>query len=74
MAGFLLGVTSVVLRENKLLGLTGITFVLVGAELKSGVFLGVDWFLLNLIAYCALFLPLERLFARLPNQPVFHHG
>ena len=38
------------------------------ASCQSGPFLGLDWFLLNLIAYSAVFIPLERLFARLPEQ------
>jgi len=43
-------------------------------ELESGPFLGLDWFLLNLIAYSAVFIPLERLFARLPEQDVFRRN
>ena len=43
-------------------------------ELQSGPFLGLDWFLLNLMAYSAVFIPLERLFARLPEQAVFRAG
>ena len=38
---------------------------------QSGPFLGLDWFLLNLIAYSAVFVPLERMFARLPQQHLF---
>ena len=30
-------------------------------ELQSGPFLGLDWFLLNLMVYSAVFIPLERL-------------
>jgi lathosterol oxidase len=81
VAGFLLGVLSITLRRRKILGLTGILLVLAAAllggsrvpidgELSDGPFLGLDWFLLNLIGYCALFVPLERLFARL-DQPIF---
>jgi len=32
-------------------------------ELRQGPFLGLDWFLLNLMAYSAVFIPLERAFA-----------
>jgi lathosterol oxidase len=82
VAAFLLGVLSITLRRRKLLGLTGILLTLAAAllggsrvpidgELSNGPFLGLDWFLLNLIGYCALFVPLERLFARLPAQAIF---
>jgi lathosterol oxidase len=76
---------SVCLRQNKILGLTGMGLTLVAAllggsrvplegELTEGPFLGLDWFLLNLIAYSAVFIPLERLFARLPQQAIFRRG
>jgi lathosterol oxidase len=82
VSAFVFGVISVWLRRRKVLGLTGITLTLVAAllggsrvpiegELQQGPFLGLDWFLLNLMAYSALFIPLERLFARLPEQGVF---
>jgi lathosterol oxidase len=82
VSAFLLGLLSVTLRRSKRLGAAGMTLTLVAAllggsrvpidgELGDGPFLGLDWFLLNLIAYSALFIPLERLFARLPEQRVF---
>jgi len=85
VGAFLLGVLSVVLRRSKRLGASGISLVLVAAllggsrvpldgELRDGPFLGLDWFLLNLIAYSAVFIPLERLFARLPDQPIFRRA
>jgi len=85
IASFLLAIVSICLRQNKILGLVSITLVLtsallggsqvpVQAELARGPFLGLDWFILNLIVYSALFLPLERLFARLPNQPICRNG
>ena len=81
VSSFLLGVISVWLRRRKWMGLTGTGLTLIAAllggshvpidgELRQGPFLGLDWFLLNLIAYSALFIPLERLFAR-REQPVF---
>jgi lathosterol oxidase len=84
VSAFLLGVVSVWLRRRKWMGLTGIGLTLVATllggsrvpldgELRTGPFLGLDWFLLNLIAYSALFIPLERLFAR-REQPVFRDG
>jgi sterol desaturase/sphingolipid hydroxylase (fatty acid hydroxylase superfamily) len=82
---FAAGVISVCLRRRKILGMTGIGLTLVAAllggshvplegELRSGPFLGLDWFLLNLMAYSAVFIPIERLFARLPDQSVFRRG
>lgn len=81
VAAFGLGALSITLRRRKLLGLAGIALTLAAAllggsrvpldgELTDGPFLGLDWFLLNLIGYCALFVPLERLFGRL-DQPIF---
>jgi lathosterol oxidase len=85
VGSFLLGALSVCLRQSKALGLAGIALTLVAAllggsrvpldgELSRGPFLGLDWFLLNLIAYSAVFIPLERLFARRPEQPIFRRG
>jgi lathosterol oxidase len=85
VSAFLLGVVSICLRQSKVLGLAGITLTLVAAllggsrvpiegELTEGPFLGLDWLLLNLIVYSAVFIPLERLFARLPDQPIFRRG
>lgn len=85
VGAFVLGVASVWLRRNKALGTVGITCTLVSAllggsgvpvdgEVSPSPFLGLDWFLLNLIVYSLVFLPLERLFARLPDQPVFRSG
>jgi len=85
VSSFIAGVVSVCLRRRKILGMAGISLTLVAAllggsrvpldgELESGPFLGLDWFLLNLIAYSAVFIPLERLFARLPEQDVFRRN
>ena len=85
VSGFLLGLLSVVLRRSKRLGVAGMALTLAAAllggsrvpldgELRAGPFLGLDWFLLNLIAYSALFIPLERFFARLADQPIFRRS
>ncbi len=85
VSSFLLGAVSVCLRQSKALGMAGITLTLAAAllggsrvpldgDLAAGPFLGLDWFLLNLIAYSAVFIPLERLFARRPAQPVLRRG
>ncbi len=82
---FISGVISVCLRRRTTLGMIGICLTLIAAllggsrvaldgELRSGPFLGLDWFVLNLMAYCAVFVPLERLFARRPEQGVLRNG
>ena len=82
VASFLLGSTSIFLRANKMLGLTGIGFTLAAAliggsqvpvdgERLTGTWLGLDFFVLNLLLYSAVFIPLERLFALRRGQPVF---
>jgi len=85
VAAFLLATASVWLRYNKALGLTGIGFVLVAAllggsrvpidrDVPTGGMFGLDWFLLNLILFSVVYVPLERLFAKHPDQPVFRIG
>src|SRR5262245_18859801 len=60
VTSFLLGVLSIHLRQNKVLGLVGCGLVLVAAllggsqvpidaEFNKHVYFGLDWFLLNLI-------------------------
>lgn len=87
VAAFLSGTVSVCLRRNKALGLAGMTCVFLAAllggaqvavggqgRLTEGPFLGLDWFLLNLILYSIVYIPLERMFAHRPEQPVFRTG
>jgi lathosterol oxidase len=82
VASFLLGTVSAFLRANKTLALTGIGFTLAAAllggsqvpvatDLRAHSWLGLDFFVLNLMLYSAVFIPLERLFARRVDQPVF---
>jgi lathosterol oxidase len=82
VASFLLGSLSAYLRMNKALSLTGIGFTLaaaliggsqvpIGGETGRPSWLGVDFFVLNLVLYSAVFVPLERLFALRPEQQVF---
>lgn len=82
VGSFLLGTVSAFLRENKTLALVGIGFTLAAALLGgSGVpvdgdtsrrsWFGVDFFVLSLLLYSAVFIPLERLFALRPSQSVF---
>lgn len=81
IAAFALGATSLVLRERKVLGMSAMALVLASAALggsraqeavnvESDVYLGLDWFLLNLILTGIIFIPLERIF-RLRDQPIF---
>ena len=78
IAGFLFAVISLVLREKKVLGFAAISFVLVAivlggsrvetnGEITTGVYFGLDWFMLNLLFTGILFVPLERLFHRQPQ-------
>jgi sterol desaturase/sphingolipid hydroxylase (fatty acid hydroxylase superfamily) len=83
IAAFILAIVSLVLRTNKILGFTSITITLLATilggsrvhsqsgELVGGAFLGLDWFVLNVLFTGFLFIPIERLFARLPDQPLF---
>jgi len=84
-AGFVAGCISMLLRRRKVLGLTGALLSLVAALLGGGGValpesldsrptLGLDWFLLNLFLLALLFVPLERLFPRLPEQSSFRLG
>lgn len=84
-AGFLCGCISMLLRRRKVLGLTGSACSILAALLGGGGValpealdsrptLGLDWFLLNLFVLALLFVPLERLFPRLPEQDTFRVG
>jgi len=81
VAGFIAGFVSVMLRQNKALGLLGMGLVLVATllggsrveitgEVKSDLYLGLDYTLLILMAYSLVFIPLEKVFFRL-RQSVF---
>ena len=81
LVSLVLGVVSLLLRERKVAGLTGIGLTLLAAlmggsrvpidgEMTDGPFLGLDWFLLNLIIFSALFVPLEQLFPKRKEQPI----
>ncbi len=85
VAGFLFGLASFVLRQNKALGLIGMAIVLIAAllggsrvqiegDLKDDHYLGLDYGLLNLIVFSAVFIPLEKMFGRLDHGGVFRKG
>ncbi|MBI1816144.1 MAG: sterol desaturase family protein [Deltaproteobacteria bacterium] len=80
VTGFVLGLLSIVLRKSKALGLAGlllatIAVLLGGWEVPVEVpvaksnYLGLDWFLLDLLLMSVLFVPIERLFPRV-SQPI----
>jgi sterol desaturase/sphingolipid hydroxylase (fatty acid hydroxylase superfamily) len=83
--GFLCACLNLLLRRRKRLGftglaLTGIAVALGGASAEPGdvadrgMYLGLDWFLLSLLALALVFVPLERLFPKRPGQGVFRPG
>ena len=81
IAGFLLGIVSVVLRKRKVLGFSALGLILAATLLggsqaqmrfegESDVYFGLDWFLLNLLFTGIIFVPIERLHKRV-DQPIF---
>jgi lathosterol oxidase len=82
---FLASCLNLLLRRRKALGLAGLALTLAavlagGADveirgtLRGGVHFGLDWFLLNLLVFAVVFVPLERAFALRPDQPVLRSG
>ena len=82
VTSFALGVLSIYLRRDKSIGGIGILLTLIAVlfggsrvpidgELTNGPFLGLDWFLLNLIAFSLIFVPLEQVFPHNEKQPIF---
>ena len=80
--GFLLAVLNLALRRQKIMGFTAVTGILIAtllggsrAEtsdvLDTGVYFGLDWFLMNLAFLGIIFIPLERFFGRLTEQSIF---
>ena len=84
VGAFLLATISICLRRNKTLGLVGLVSTLlatllggpaveVGDDVRD-TWLGLDWVVLDLVLYTAVFIPLERLFALRPEQPTFRRA
>lgn len=82
LGGFGFSALSLVLRRGKVLGTVGVTAALLASLLGGSrssalipdptpLFLGLDFFVLNLLFTGFLFVPLERLFPRRPDQPLF---
>src|SRR4030095_16434384 len=77
VAGFGLGTLSVLLRRSKVLGVSAlalatVTTLLGGSTTKVGAldgtpaYVGLDWFLLNVLVLSLIFIPMER---RSPGSP-----
>ena len=82
ISAFALALVNLVLRRQKIMGFTAIAAVLLATllggsrtqsvgDLATGYYLGLDWFLINIALLGILFIPLERMFAKRPEQPVF---
>jgi lathosterol oxidase len=65
MAGMLLSVAATLL---------GGSAIPVEAPARDSTYLGLDWFVLNLFFLALVFVPLERIFARRPEQRIFRPG
>ncbi|MFO1116793.1 MAG: sterol desaturase family protein [Beijerinckiaceae bacterium] len=77
-----LGAVSALLRRKKALALTGMLLaaaalawggasVPINEPLKDGPAIGLDWFLLDLFAMAAIYVPLERFWPKNPKQGTF---
>lgn len=82
---FALALVSFVLAERKTPSLISMALVLVsvllgGSEVavpdsvRSAPAIGLDWFILDLLILTLIFVPVERLFARIPSQRIFREG
>jgi hypothetical protein len=79
--GFLLAALSLTLRRQKALGTAAMVVTLLATMIGSlpsyreyqlgGIFFGLDFFILNVLFTGALFIPIERLFAKNKDQVVF---
>jgi sterol desaturase/sphingolipid hydroxylase (fatty acid hydroxylase superfamily) len=65
MAGMLLSVVATLLGGSE---------ASVEESLDESTYLGLDWFVLNLFLLALVFVPLERIFARRPEQRIFRPG
>jgi lathosterol oxidase len=78
VGGFGLALLSIALSRRAPLGLTAVALVVAalllgGSQAEVGSlegtrYLGLDWFLLNVLVLAMLFVPLEQLFGRLPQR------
>ncbi len=85
-SAFALGVLNTILnRRPRSAGMAGMllsvfAMLLGGAEVRGDApdrdttWLGLDWFILNLFFLALVFVPLERIFAKRPEQRIFRPG
>lgn len=82
VVAFVCGLASAWMRRRKALGLTGMSLAILatlmgGADVPvdgpvaASPYVGLDWFLLNLLLTGLVFIPLERAFPLRATQPVF---
>ena len=82
LAAFGLAALSLALRRGKVLGTCGVAVTLAATLLGGSkasalvpdptpLFLGLDFFVLNVLFTGVLFIPIERIFPKWPEQPVF---
>ncbi len=82
IASFIFSLLNLGLRNNKVLGTCGMTLTLFATllggssvqahgEITNGIFLGLDWFVLNILFTGFLFIPVERIFVHTKEQSVF---
>ena len=79
-AGFILGCLSLMLRKDKTLGAAAMAVTLLATMIGSlpshrdyqlgGLFVGLDFFIINVLFTGALFIPVERIFAKHKDQVV----
>ncbi len=79
ISAFLLGVISVVLRQQKTLGFTTVLLVLAASlmggsqastqlNIESDIYFGLDFFILNFIFLGGVFIPFERIFKKVDQD------
>ncbi|WP_291206902.1 sterol desaturase family protein [Hyphomonas sp.] len=80
VAGFALALLNLVLRPNRILGLTAIGLTLIAGFIaqfgsvetsREGLFFGLDFFVLNVVLTGLLFVPIERAFPLKREQRLF---
>ena len=84
VGAILFGVISTILRKKKILALIGMLLavaatalggssVQINETLRAGPAIGLDWFLLDLFLMALIYVPLERLWPRYPEQGTFRN-
>lgn len=82
---FVLGMISVILSRRKSRGILGMGLAALAAALGGSriqfetpvgdtPYIALDWFVLSLLFIALIFVPLERVFARLKDQRIFRKG